>query len=101
MPTSPPPQRRYPTDLTDAQWQLIVPLLPPPTKLGRHEKHPRREIVNAILYIVRAGCAWRMLPKDLPPWQTVFWYFSPLAQRRHRRPHPQHATGQGPRRRRA
>lgn len=66
---------RYPTDLTDRQWRLIEPSLPPPKTSGRPEKHPRREIVNAILYLVRTGCAWRMLPKDFPPWQTVYWYF--------------------------
>ena len=43
---------------------------------GRPEKHPRREVVNAILYVVRSGCPWRYLPADLPPWQTVYWYFT-------------------------
>ncbi|PZG15285.1 IS5 family transposase ISFal3B, partial [Spongiactinospora gelatinilytica] len=60
---------------TDAQWELIEPLLPEPNTGGRPEKHPRREIVNAILYVVRSGCPWRYLPTDLPPWQTVYWYF--------------------------
>jgi transposase len=70
-------KRRYPTDLTDRQWKLVEPLLPdpPPGPAGRPAKHPKREIVNAILYQVRAGGAWRMLPKDLPPWQTVYGYF--------------------------
>jgi transposase len=67
--------RRYDSDLTDEQWRLIEPLLPPPAAAGRREKHPRREIVNAILYVVRTGCAWRLLPREYPPWQTVFWYF--------------------------
>jgi len=53
----------------------MEPLLPSPSVGGRPEKHPRREIVNAILYVVRTGCAWRMLPNEYPPWQTVFWYF--------------------------
>ncbi|MEV4545188.1 IS5 family transposase [Micromonospora echinaurantiaca] len=66
----------YPSDLTDAQWALIEPLLPEPSTDGRREKHPRREIVNAILYVVRSGCPWRYLPADLPPWQTVYWYFT-------------------------
>ena len=70
------PPRRYPSDLTDAQWELIEPLLPPPNTGGRREKHPRREIVNAILYMVRSGCPWRYLPTDLPPWQTVYWHFN-------------------------
>jgi len=68
--------RRYPTDLTDRQWALVEPCLPPPNPAGRPECHSRREVVNAILYVVRTGCSWRMLPKDFPPWQTVYWYFS-------------------------
>lgn len=70
-------KRRYPTDLTDRQWKLVGSLLPdlPPGPAGRPPRHDRREIVNAILYQVRAGGAWRMLPRDLPPWQTVYGYF--------------------------
>ena len=71
-----PRDRRYPSDLTDAQWALIEPLLPAPRRGGRSEKHPRRAIVDAILYVVRTGCSWRQLPVDFPPWQTVYWYFS-------------------------
>jgi transposase len=70
------PAKRYPSDLTDAQWSLIEPLLPPPAAGGRAEKHPRREIVNAILYLDRAGCAWRLLPKCFPPWETVYWHWA-------------------------
>jgi transposase len=70
------PAKRYSTDLTDAQWALIEPLLPPPASSGRAEKHPRREIVNAILYLDRAGCAWRLLPKCFPPWETVYWHWA-------------------------
>ena len=69
----------YPSDLTDEQWALIEGLLPPPRtgrKGGRREKHPRRSIVNAILYLARTGCQWRYLPKDFPPWETVYWYFT-------------------------
>ncbi|WP_425560891.1 IS5 family transposase, partial [Luedemannella helvata] len=51
-------------------------LLPAPNLSGRYEKHPRRDIVNAILYVVRTGCSWRQLPADFPPWQTVYWYFA-------------------------
>ena len=64
--SSPCHRRSYPTDLTDAQWQLIQPLLPPPSSNGRPEKHPRQEIVNAIFYVARNGCAWRLLPHDPP-----------------------------------
>lgn len=70
--------KRYPTDLTDRQWGLVGPLLPsdpPRGPGGRPPEHPKREIVNAILYQARAGGAWRMLPKDFPPWQTVYGYF--------------------------
>ncbi|MCA1672721.1 MAG: IS5 family transposase [Actinobacteria bacterium] len=70
------PTKRYPTDVTDAQWALIEPLLPPPATRGRAEKHPRREIVNAILYLDRAGCAWRLLPQCFPPWETVYWHWA-------------------------
>lgn len=70
-------KRRYPTDLTDRQWGLVEPLLPSPPlgPAGRKPKHDKREIINGILYQVRAGGAWRMLPGDLPPWQTVYGYF--------------------------
>jgi transposase len=68
--------RRYPSDLTDEQWSLIEPLLPASRTAGRPEKHPRREIVNAVLYVVRTGCAWRQLPTDFPPWETVYWHFA-------------------------
>lgn len=75
MCTSPSSPARYPSDLTDAQWALVEPLLPAPPVEGRAERHPRREIVNAVLYVVRTGCAWRQLPRDFPPWQTVYWHF--------------------------
>jgi len=72
-----PSQRRYPSDLTDRQWELIESLLPEPPAgpAGRPAAHSKREIVNAIVYVARAGCSWRMLPKDFPPWQTVYRYF--------------------------
>jgi transposase len=66
--------------LTDEQWALIEPLLPAPRTGGRPEKHPRRSIVDGILYVVRTGCAWRYLPADFPPWQTVYWYFKQWEQ---------------------
>jgi transposase len=66
---------RYPSDTSDEQWALIEPLLPQVKTGGRPEKHPRRAVVDAILYVVRTGCAWRQLPADFPPWQTVYWYF--------------------------
>ncbi len=65
----------YPSDLSDREWELLEPLLPPPRPGGRPLKYSRREVVNAIVYVLRTGCAWRMLPHDLPPWRTVFHYF--------------------------
>jgi len=69
----------YPSDLTDEQWALVESLLPSARvgpKGGRREKHPRRRIVDAILYVVRTGCSWRQLPNDFAPWPTVYWYFT-------------------------
>lgn len=63
------------TDLSDAEWNLIGPLLPPPNKRGRPREHAWREILNSIFYLVRSGCAWRLLPHDLPPWKTVYHYY--------------------------
>ncbi len=68
-------ERFYPSDLTDREWALIEPLLPPEHWDGRKEKHPRRDIVDAILYLDQTGCPWRYLPADFPPWQTVYWHF--------------------------
>ena len=65
----------YPSDLNDTEWQLLEPLLPPPKPGGRPIKYHRREIVNAILYILRTGAAWRMLPHDRPPYRIVFHYY--------------------------
>ena len=65
----------YPTDLTDAEWILLEPLVPGPKPGGRPAKYSRREVVNAIRYVLCTGCAWRLLPHDLPPWQLVYHYF--------------------------
>lgn len=67
--------KRYPTDLTDEEWARIGPLLPPGGGAGRPRRTDLREVLNAIRYLVRTGCGWRMLPKDFPPWQTVYWWF--------------------------
>ena len=73
--------RLYPSDLTDAQWQVIAPHLPPevPGRRGRPRTWPLRVITDAILYLDRAGCAWRYLPSDFPPWRTVYGYFAAWA----------------------
>lgn len=63
---------RYSTDLSDAEWEILRPLVPAVKSGGRPAKHMRREILNALAYWLRAGCAWRLLPHDLPPWQTVY-----------------------------
>jgi len=69
-------RQAYPTDLNDTQWALIAPLLPPrQSTRGRPRTWTLRDIVDAILYIVRGGCSWRMMPHDLPPWQTVYGYY--------------------------
>ncbi|MFC4011600.1 transposase [Nonomuraea purpurea] len=69
------PRRSYPTDLSDREWEVLAPLVPAPKLGGRPAVHERREIVNALAYWVRAGCAWRLSPHDLPPWQTVYHYW--------------------------
>ena len=72
MPTNEP----YPSDLTDAEWELLRPLLPGPSKLGRPPRYDRRKVLEAIFYVVRSGCAWRLLPHDLPHWRLVYYYFA-------------------------
>jgi transposase len=67
---------RYQTDLTDAEWRVIAPHLPKPYATGRPREWPMREIVNGIFYVMRAGCAWRLLPNDLPPWGTIYRWFA-------------------------
>ena len=69
------PRRRYPSDLTDAQWARLEPLLPPIRPGGRPRAHPLREVIDALRYVLRGGIAWRALPHDYPPWQTVYHYF--------------------------
>jgi putative transposase len=68
-------RERYPSDVTDDQWAILEPLLPRPDPDGRPLEIERREIVNAIFYMLRSGCPWRYLPHDLPKWQTVYSYF--------------------------
>jgi len=70
-----PTRKAYPTDVSDAEWQKLQPLVPAAKPGGRPVTYARREIVNGILYVLRSGCGWRMLPHDLPPWQSVYGYF--------------------------
>jgi putative transposase len=62
----------YTTDLTDEEWQLLKPLLPPEKSGGRPRKYALREVINGIQYVLRGGCAWRLMPHDLPHWQTAY-----------------------------
>lgn len=71
----PAPRNPYPSRLTDAVWAVLEPLLPRLTVRGRPPKWPRRVIADAIVYLVRSGCAWRMLPQEFPPCPTVFSQF--------------------------
>jgi putative transposase len=69
-------RKPYPTDLNDTEWQILAPLTPATKPGGRPEEYPKREMVNAILYVLRTGCAWRFVPNALPPWGIVshsFW----------------------------
>jgi putative transposase len=68
------------TDLTDAEWEWIEPYVPKSKPGGRPLKPPRRKIMDALFYFVRAGCAWRLLPKDFAPWSTVYGYFRQWTQ---------------------
>jgi len=87
MPWTDPARRQYArpaardaTDLTDAEYALVAPHLPPRNRLGRPREVDLREVVNALLYLLRTGCPWRLLPKDFPPKSTVFGYFQRLWQ---------------------
>ena len=66
---------RYPSDLTDAEWGLVEPLIPPAKRGGRRREVDVREVVNGLLYVLSTGCQWRAVPKDLPPKSTLFSYF--------------------------
>src|SRR5215472_5598154 len=70
-----PARRAYPSDLRDGEWAILEPLVPAVKPGGRPARWSRREIVNGILYVVRGGNQWRAMPHDLPPWQTVYYYF--------------------------
>lgn len=65
----------YPSDLTDQQWEIIRNVIPPARTVGRPRKTNERLVVNAVLYLTRTGCAWRYLPREFPPWRTVYEYF--------------------------
>src|SRR5690606_2233806 len=66
---------RYGSDLTDAEWEILAPFIPPAAKTGRPRQWMMREIMNAIFYVLRSGCSWRLLPTDFPPRSTVYGWF--------------------------
>lgn len=70
-----PKRKAYPSDLTDAQWEILEPLIPGVAADATNVSYERREIVNGILYVLRSGCLWRLVPHDLPAWGTLYWYF--------------------------
>jgi putative transposase len=67
--------RRYPTDLSDDEWRCISPHLPEPAGWGRPRLHGLRAILDAVFYVLKSGCPWRLLPRDFPPWKTVYDWF--------------------------
>lgn len=73
--------KRYPSDLTDEEWEQIAPLMPKPGRRGRPREVDFREVINAVRYLVRSGGGWRMLPIHFGPWQTVYSWFRELARR--------------------
>lgn len=75
MPTVMDRRRRYPSDLNDQQWEVIKEMVPTARKGGRPRTTNIRDVLDGILYLVRSGCAWHLLPKDFPPWKTVYHYF--------------------------
>ena len=64
-------KRSYSTDLSDPEWECLKPYVPPPSKRGRPRVHTTREILDAIFYVSKSGCAWRLLPHDFPPWESA------------------------------
>jgi len=69
------PRQPYPSDLSDAEWTVLEARLPGARPGGRPRAHPTRELIDAMLYVLRGGIAWRALPHEFPPWQTVYHYF--------------------------
>jgi transposase len=69
-------RKTYPSDVNEEEWAILEPLVPAVKTGGRPARYSRREIMNAILYVLRTGCSWRMLPHDLPPWDTAYGYFN-------------------------
>ncbi len=75
MTYAPEMKRSYSTDLSDAEWEYLEPHVPPPDKRGRPRVHTTRYILEAIIYVLKSGCPWRLSPRDFPPWETVYCWF--------------------------
>jgi putative transposase len=69
-------EKCYSTDLSDEEWECLEPHVPAPNKRGRPRTHGTPEILNAVFYVLKCGCPWRLLPRDFPPWETVYWWFA-------------------------
>ena len=68
-------EKRYLTDLSQAEWECLKPHVPPAKERGRPRIHSPRRLLDAVFYVLRSGCAWRLLPYEFPPWKTVYWWF--------------------------
>src|SRR5215213_11775258 len=68
-------QKCYLTDLSDGEWEWLQPYILAPNKRGRPRIHDTRQVLNAVFYVLKSGCPWRPLPRDFPPWETVYWWF--------------------------
>ncbi len=68
-------EKCYSSDLSDGEWEYLELHVPGPNKRGRPRTHSTRKILNAVFYVLKSGCPWRLLPKDFPPWETVYWWF--------------------------
>ena len=73
---------RYPSDLSDQEWAILEPLLSSAEKRGRPPKWPHRHVADAVFYLLRSGCSWRMLPREYPPWQTLYYHLRQVEDRR-------------------
>lgn len=83
----------YPSDLTDTEWAVLVPLIPAAKPGGRPRSVSMRRIVNGLFYLLRTGCAWHYLPQEYGPWQTIYWGLPPVAARWDLDPDPHAAAG--------
>ena len=68
-------KRSSSTDLSDAEWRCLEPHVPAANRRGRPKTHATREILDAVFYVLKSGCPWRLLPRDFPSWETVYWWF--------------------------